>query len=73
MLINCVLIKKKKSVIYSFGLLYTTLRIEQQQLIYLWKILSKESGHWTKEILAKTRTKGVGWGKMVEDLLARYI
>ena len=30
------------AILYEFGLLYTKLRIEQKQLIYLWKILSRD-------------------------------
>ena len=39
------------AILYEFSLLYTKLRIEQKQLIYLWKILSRDEQHWTMNTL----------------------
>ena len=34
-----------QALIHQFGLLYTRQRIEQKQLIYLWKLLQRDSQH----------------------------
>ena len=60
------------ALIYSFGLLYTSLRIEQRQLIYLWKVAQRESHHWTKKTLNQVMTRNIGWGKSINEILIKH-
>ena len=38
------------AVLYSFGLLYTTVQIDSKQFIYLHKILNRPDDLWTKQV-----------------------
>ena len=60
------------AIIYTFGLLYTTFRIEQRQLNYLWKIVQRDPENWTHIMLQEVLTKGIGWGKSIKEILERH-
>ena len=60
------------AILYTFGTLFTCLRIEQRQLIYIHKILNKENGHWTKRMLEKLAVMNIGWYKCIIELLKKY-
>ena len=60
------------AIIFIFGLLYTSLRIEQRQLLYLWNLLQRQSNHWTRMALIQTTEKGIGWGKAIMNTLANH-
>ena len=60
------------ALIFSFGLLYTTLRVEQRQLIYLWRVLNREQNHWTQRALNEIIGKNIGWGKTIQETLSRH-
>ena len=60
------------ALIFSFGLLYTTLRIKQRQLIYLWKILNRDNQHWTQKALFEIMEKYLGWGRGIKDTLTKH-
>ena len=57
------------ALIFIFGLLYTSLRVEHRQLIYMWKVLNRKKEHWTQMALNQTIDKNIGWGKSVIDIL----
>ena len=48
------------ALIYSFGLIYTSLRIEQRQLLYLWKVLNRDPQHWTHIALTEVISRNIG-------------
>ena len=60
------------ALIYAFGLLYTSLRVEQRQLVYLWKVAQREAQHWTKKTLSHVMTKNIGWGKSMNEILTKH-
>ena len=60
------------SLIFSFGLLYTSQRIEQKQLLYLWKVLNRDQHHWTKIVLTEVISRNVGWGKAIHETLTTH-
>ena len=60
------------AILHEFGLLYTKLRIEQRQLIYLWKIINRDEQHWTNATLNELLTKDIGWGKNIKTTLSKY-
>lgn len=60
------------ALIHQFGLLYTKQRIEQKQLIYLWKLMNKEENHWTRNALLELIMRDIGWGKNIKTILSKY-
>ena len=54
------------------GIPFTESRIDRSQLLYLYKILSREQTHWTKRILEKLEYKNIGWYKNITDKLNKY-
>ena len=60
------------ALIYTFGLLYTSLRIEKRQLLYLWKVLNREQSHWTYKTLTHVMTSNSGWGKSCTEILTKH-
>ena len=60
------------ALIYSFGLIYTSLRIEQKQLLYLWKVMNRDEQHWTHSALQEVMTMNIGWGKTIRETLTKY-
>ena len=60
------------AIIYSFGLLYTSLRVEQKQLLYLWKVTNQDKQHWTHAALQEVLTMNIGWGKSILETLTKY-
>lgn len=60
------------ALIFTFGLLYTSLRAEQRQLIYLWKVSQRTLNHWTKIAIKQVMTKNIGWGKQINDSLKKH-
>ena len=60
------------ALIYSFGLLYTSLRVEQKQLIYLWKVINRNQHHWTQIALNQLMSRKIGWGKSIHDTLTAH-
>lgn len=60
------------AIIFTFGTLYTSQRVEKKQLMYLWKILQRNSQHWTRQTLDQIVTLNIGWGKMIKECLNKY-
>ena len=60
------------AIIFSFGLLYTSLRIEQRQLNYMWKILKRDSNNWTRKTMVHMMKENVGWGKNMIKTLSKH-
>ena len=60
------------ALLFTFGILYTESRIEQKQILYLHKILSRGQSHWTKMILETLKDKKTGWYKSMIEKLNKY-
>ena len=60
------------ALIFNFGTLYTNLRVEQSQMIYLHKVLCREQSHWTNQILKNLKDKNAGWYKKIVEILNKY-
>ena len=60
------------ALIYTLGLLYTALRVEKRQLLYLWKVLNREQSHWTYKALTHVMTTNSGWGKSCSEILTKH-
>ena len=60
------------AIIYTFGTLFTKLRIDKKQLIYLNRILNRESSNWTKKTLVILEGMNIGWYKNIQNILTEY-
>ena len=60
------------AIIYSLGTLYTKIRIDQKQLIFLHKVLNRDTTNRTKMALNFLEKRGMGWYKNIKDILQQY-
>ena len=60
------------ALVYTFGLLYTSLRVEKRQLLYLWIEANRGLEHWTHKSLTQVISKDIGWGKSINETLAKH-
>ena len=60
------------AIIYTLGLLYTNIRIEKKQLIYLHRILNRKEDHWTKKTLNTLKELKTGWYNNMIKILNSY-
>ena len=60
------------AIIYTLGTLFTNIRVDQKRLIYLHKILSRDSLHWTRKALTSLQKYNIGWYKGIIQTLADY-
>ena len=56
-------------IVLSTGIMFTSIRIEMKQLIFLQKILKKEESHWTRLTLMALKDENHGWAKQITELL----
>ena len=57
------------AIIFSFGTLFTNLRIEKKRLIYLHRLLNKHDDSWTKKTLYILNRLNLGWAKSINEAL----
>ena len=57
------------AVLFTFGTPYTKQRIDQNQLLYVHKILQRPISHWTAKMLSVLEEMNIGWAKNIKDLL----
>ena len=60
------------AIIHSLGLLYMTQAVDQMKFMFLYKILQRETNHWTKKILIHLKNQDLGWAKNIEKKLTDY-
>ena len=60
------------AIIYSFGTLSTNLRIDKKQLIYLHKLLTRDTSNWTRKTLQTLNDLNIGWYKNIRKSLEEY-
>ena len=56
-------------ILFTVGTLFATVQIEQKQLLYLHKVLSKEESNWARITLFELRKLDIGWAKQIRELL----
>ena len=61
------------AVIHTTGSLYTSIRVEMKQLIFLHKVLTREEGNWTKTTLYALRDHNTGWAKQADETLQQWV
>ena len=60
------------AIVYTLGILYTTQRIDQIQLLYLQKILKRNDIDWAKSTLNTLKEKNIGWFVNIVNILQKY-
>ena len=57
------------ALIYTFGTIFTHLRIEKRRLNYLHKILNRQNTHWTNQTFHILEEQNIGWAKTIKQTL----
>ena len=60
------------AILFTFGILYTSTRVDQKKLIYLHKILTRDPSHWTRKSLETLKISNIGWYKGICQTLTKY-
>ena len=58
--------------LFTFGILFTGIRVDQKKLIYLHKILNRDPSHWTRKSLDALGILNIGWYKNIHQTLTKY-
>ena len=58
--------------IMTVGTLFTSIRIDVKQLLYLHKVLQREQSHWTRTTLNLQRDYDIGWAKNIGEILEKW-
>ena len=59
-------------IIYTLGLLYANIRVDQRQFMYLHKVLNRDASHWTRKSLQTLTDLNIGWYKNLNCILEEY-
>ena len=59
-------------IIFTLGVSYTRFRITQKQLIYLQRVLQRDSSHWTRKVLNVLGDLNLGWYKHIKQVLTEF-
>ena len=59
-------------IIFTLGTLYTNIRVDKKRLIYVHKLLRRESSQWTKMMLEQLKNLNIGWYKSIIETLTHY-
>ena len=57
------------ALLYTFGTLYTSLRMETRRLNYLHEILNRPNSHWTNQAFFILESQKLGWAKSIKQTL----
>ena len=57
------------AITFTFGTLYSHLRVEKRRLNYLHRILNRSDSHWTKQALTSLTEQNIGWAKTMKQTL----
>ena len=57
------------ALVFTFGTLYTQLRIEMRRLNYLHRILKRPNTHWTNQAFHILEEQNLGWAKTIKQTL----
>ena len=60
------------AVMFCCGALYPSIRIKTKQLLYLHKVLNKDSEHWALQTVLDLRERDSGWAKQITGILAAW-
>ena len=54
------------------GTLFTEIRIDEKQMLYLHKVLNRTEDHWTHHILMTLDDYCIGWSRQIRQKLSEY-
>ena len=57
---------------FAFGTLYTEIHIDKKRLLYLHKLVTRDTTHWTQRALTTLEELNIGWAKSIKDTLESY-
>ena len=57
------------ALVFTFGTMFTHLRIEKQRLMYLHRILNRQNTHWTYQVFKILEEQNLGWAKTIKKTL----
>ena len=60
------------AILFSFGILHTSQKIEKKMLSFLHKILQRNDEDWTKKTLRRLQAENIGWFKKIQSILTKY-
>ena len=60
------------AILYSLGTLYTTIRVDKKQLLYLHRLLNREPQHWTRQAFNVLQRLDIGWAQQILKTLKKY-
>ena len=60
------------AIVYTLGVPFTKQRIDKRTLLFLYKILHKDSEKWMSRTLLTLDTLNIGWCKKIKETLAEY-
>ena len=60
------------AIIFATGTVYASLRVDMKRLLYLHKLLQKESGNWARLTLDLMDQNNVGWAKSIRTTLQSW-
>ena len=59
-------------ILLTIGSLFTSVQVEQKQLLYLHKVLKKDNKNWAKTTLLALREYNIGWARQINELLETW-
>ena len=60
------------AIIFTLGTMYTKIRIDTKQLIYLHRLLTSENSAWPRKVFCHLNNINVGWAKHMKETLVEY-
>ena len=60
------------AIIFTLGAMYTKQRIDKKRLMYLHRILNRDSDKWTKQAFFTLQQMNIGWDKSISEALTEY-
>ena len=60
------------AVIHNLGQLYMTQEIDKKRLMFLHKIITRNTDHWTNKMLRHLQERDLGWAKNIKKKIDEY-
>ena len=60
------------AVIHTLGQLFMTQEKDKKRFMLLYKILSRNTDHWTNKMLRHLQTRNLGWAKNIQEKIVEY-
>jgi hypothetical protein len=57
---------------FECGTLFMSVRVDEKQLLYLHKLLTRRNTEWTKKLLLHMEHENIGWAKHIKQTLEEY-